>query len=382
MLSNMQLRRMRLAASVARYAPRDSGSAAQALAIEQVQAWPVREPSGGRRYTVLRLRTKSGVSGFGECAGVSPSDLAFARERLSGAVATGYEVIDRSLAGRPGVRGAVNMALLDLVGKAAKAPVYQVLGGPTRFRVRALSTLEGATDEALVAALGRAERAGFRCHSVPVPATRSRNQGQAFVLATRSRLEALRAAAPDSNLVLDAAGALTPGDAANLAEALERFHLLWFDEPCRVSNVGVVAKVAGENVTPLGFGRTLAEPGVFQDLLRESAIDVLRPDISAHGISQIRRLAVMAETWYVAVAPYHAGGPIATAAALHLAACLPNSFAQQIPLPEADADRRMRAELAGRAVETVKDGYAELPAGPGLGIDVEESVLEKYRERS
>ena len=76
----------------------------------------------------------------------------------------------------------------------------------------------------------------------------------------------------------------------------------------------------------------------------------------------------------------HDGGPIATAAALHLAASLPNFFIQHIPLPADERDRRMRAELVSQPVETVRDGFAALPHGPGLGIEVNESALEKYKE--
>ena len=91
-------------------------------------------------------------------------------------------------------------------------------------------------------------------------------------------------------------------------------------------------------------------------------------------------MAALAETYYVAIAPFHDGGSIATAAALHLAASLPNFFIQQIPLPEAEADRRMRSEITGgRSFEAARDGYADLPTGPGLGIDVSEAALERYK---
>ena len=91
-------------------------------------------------------------------------------------------------------------------------------------------------------------------------------------------------------------------------------------------------------------------------------------------------MAVIAETYYVAAGPTHDGGPIGTAAALHLAASIPNFFIQQIPYPEAEEDRRMRAELTMSPVEIVKEGYADLPTGPGLGITVNEKSLEKYKE--
>ena len=108
---------------------------------------------------------------------------------------------------------------------------------------------------------------------------------------------------------------------------------------------------------------------------------MVRPDLARHGITQARRISAIAEPYYVAVAPFHDGGPIATAAALNLAASLPNFFIQQIPCPAADEDRRMRARLAGDATETVKDGFLQLPRGPGLGITVNEAAFSEYRER-
>lgn len=115
----------------------------------------------------------------------------------------------------------------------------------------------------------------------------------------------------------------------------------------------------------------------FQDLLREDLIDVFRPDLARNGITQIRKFAALAEANYVAVAPYHDGGPVGTAAALHLAASLPNFFAQQIPVPDADEDRRFRAALAGAALESPTDGYLALQAEPGLGLKIDASLLGK-----
>ncbi|HZT32897.1 MAG TPA: mandelate racemase/muconate lactonizing enzyme family protein [Bryobacteraceae bacterium] len=352
------------------------------LEITALEVYPLREPVSRRAYTVVRLRTRSGLEGFGECRAASPAEVARARQLVAGRPATAFEVLRRELAPLPAMQSAVNMALLDLVGKFSRAPLFQVLGGPTRNRVRALAPLAGSTDAALAASLERARAAGFRAVAVPLPPPAARNQGQAFVLAARRRLEALRTAAANLDFVLDAGAALSPGDASVLAAALERFHLLWFDEPCRLFNLDAVRKISSESVTPLGFGRSLREAAGYQELLRNDAVDILRPDLAAHGVTQIRRIAAMAETYYMAVAPYHDGGPVATAAALHLAASLPNFFIQQFPFPEAEEDRRMRGELTGTPVETVRDGYAPLPTGPGLGIEVRTEVLEKYRERA
>jgi galactonate dehydratase len=153
---------------------------------------------------------------------------------------------------------------------------------------------------------------------------------------------------------------------------------LWFDEPCPVTNLEAVRKISGERVTPLGFGRGISDAGVFQALLREGLVDVVRPDIAQWGISGARRIAVLAEAYYVAIAPHHDGGPVATAAAIHLAASVPNFFIQHVPLPSDPKDREMRAAIVSGGLETPRDGFLQIPTGPGLGIQVNELALEKY----
>jgi galactonate dehydratase len=347
--------------------------------VTALTMYPLREPVSGRSYTVIQAKTRDGLKGYGECGAVTPREWAQAQQVVVGATATALEPVRRALASLPHAQAAVNIALLDITGQIAKAPVYQVLGGPTRNKVRAFVPLEGGTDDELKRSLERALKVGNKAFSAPLPPVAATNQGQAFVLAVRRRIEGLKTAAGSgTDFVLDGASKLTPGDAASISEALERIHLLWFDEPCPVSNLGAVRKITEENVTPVGFGRHIHRGGEFQDLLRESAIDVLRPDIARNGISQIRRMATIAETCYVAVAPFHEGGPIATAAAIHLAASLPNFFIQQVPLPAADKDLAMRAELTSGSIEQVREGFAALLTAPGLGIKVNEEALKRY----
>ena len=335
-----------------------------------------------RAYTLLRVRTRSGASGYGECSRISAPDLGRLRAAIQGREASSFESIRRVLTAAPSALAGLDMAMLDLLGKFTNAPVYQVLGGPTRNQARALARIEGDTDDAVVTAVLQARAAGHKAFLIPTPATRSPNHSATLVNTTRERLDKVRAAAGTGcDFVMDAAGKLTPGDASSLAAALERSHLLWFDEPCQLSNLTAAYRIASENVTPIGFGRFATEAGVFQNLLRSDAVDALRPNLALHGITQSRRIAAIAEPYYVAVAPFHDGGPIATAAALHLAASIPNFFIQQIPCLVDERDRRMRARLAGEDTETVKDGFLQLPRGPGLGIEVNEAALSEYRER-
>jgi galactonate dehydratase len=341
-------------------------------AISDVTAHVVREPVSKREYVLVTLRTDAGVTGIGEASGADPASLVAAvldqKKVLAGRDPTAVETLPPSP-----VRGAVAMACLDITGKLAKAPLYEVLGGPTRHKIRAATRLSSPE------AVSPLRAAGFRAAFLPLPPPPYRNQGQAWVKGIRRRLDQLRQAAGDDfDFVLDCDGALTPGDAQMLAKEVETFHVLWLDEPCSLVNLQAAAKISGESVTPVGFGRHVTHNHQFQELLGLDAIDILRPPLSL-GINSIRKAAALAETYYVAVAPFHRGGPVATAAAQHLAASLPNFFLQEVSFPEAEADRRMRAELVSMPVESVRDGYFALPPGPGLGIALNPDALQKYR---
>jgi galactonate dehydratase len=348
--------------------------------IAALHAWALREPVSHRAYTVLQLTAKSGLKGYGECGKVSAPEIEAAGRIVIGHPATAGVAVRLALQNVPGVQAAVDAAMLDLVGQSIPAPIFQVLGGPTRNRARALVPLHGTSNEDLAASAKALRASGFRAFVVPLPPPAARNQGLAFTQAVKRRLDAVRASADDADFVLDGAAALTPGDARTLSEGLEPFHLLWFDEPCSMASLPTLRKIADESVTPLGFGRYIEQPGQVQAALRMEVLDILRPDLARHGITAIRRMAALVETYYIAVAPYHAGGPIGTAAALHLAAALPNFFIQQIPLADNDADRRMRAELTGGSVEEAKEGFFPLLTGPGLGINVSDEALDKYKE--
>ena len=375
-MANAQIaRRARLQSLMAWQASGDA-AATHTLSVRDLKAWPLREPDSGRRYTMVRLETGSGV-GWGECGRISAADLSIARQAIQGIGSAAYEVAWRRLASVPALRPAIDMALVDLTARQSKAPVFQLLGGPTRNKCRLYVPLDGAE------ALERNLKAGHRAFAVPAPANEWRNAGKAYVEKVTTLMQMMRRAGGEKvDFVLDAGGRLTPGDAQSVADALERFHLLWFDEPVPVSNLGAVRKIAAENVTPLGFGRSIEGTGGFQDLLREDCADLLRPNLLHHGITQIRRIAAVAETYYVAVAPFHDGGPLGSLAAFHLAASLPNFFIQQIPAPPSDRDREMRRSLLGDDIERPTDGFAALPNRPGWGVTVNESAIDRYQERA
>jgi len=194
------------------------------------------------------------------------------------------------------------------------APLYQLLGGPTRTKVRVLTPLKsGAVEE-----MKRAWDAGARAFSIPLP------ERPVDVVRT---LEALRnAAGATADFVLACEGRLRAAEAARIARALEGFHLLWMDEPCRDG----MKKIAEETVVPLGFGGPVER---MRDLLREGVAGMLRPDLDKLGASGVRKIAALAETYYVAVAPLSKDDHLA----IQVAASLANFFIHEtgtLPLRE------------------------------------------------
>jgi galactonate dehydratase len=356
------------------------------LTITEVSPRAVAEP-GGRRYVVVKISTDEGLAGYGEAPATPDAQTAVDRLKRELAPLAGKNpartlILDgelRSAGATPASRAAANIALMDILGKSSKAPLYETLGGPTRNKARAMAVVEGESTAEIRAAVLRAKQAGHRAFSIPLSVPSGMERGRAFYNGVRERMDTLReAAGEECDFVLDCGGRTIPGEAISIADRLENFHLLWLDEPCGDLSVSARASISQHTVTAVGFGRTFTENASFQDLLRESGIDVLRPDISLNGVTAIRKAAAIAETYYIAVAPYNRGGPIATAAGVHIAASLPNSFIQETPFSMNDADRRMRREIGGGWDETPDEGFFKLLEGPGLGLTVNDDAVAEY----
>ena len=378
MASPTALRRARLSTALA-FQARASGDP---LEIRDIRLYPLREPSSGRLYTLVRLETRSGLRvrrvPWREPARFQrgpPHSRGYSRECLRNCVApNGRRAVDPARRRYGAARPAGG-------GRRRLRPTRCSAGPPGlryerwhRSRARRCPSWEPRWIAHESPDIARSE---FPLRRRPGPTRDSR-------LCSRSgRPEILRKAAGDTaDFVLDGGARLSAGDAGSLSAEFERYHLLWLDEPCGVSSLGAIRKLANERVTPIGFGRNFDQPSAFQDLLREEAADVVRPNLALHGVSQIRRIAALAETYYVAVAPFHDGGPLATAAALHLAASLPNFFIQQAPVPANDQDRQMRTAITGVNVEAPVNGFFALPTGPGLGVEINERALDRYKERA
>lgn len=356
-------------------------SANHPLALAQFRAWRLKEPVSGRRYTVVKLQSQSGQIGYGEGGPAAALEINEARSAILGRRATELEFTRARLAAIPAMEAAVSNAMLDLVSRSRQVPIYQYLGGPTRFKARLLAQLEGSDEGSISGPLDRARARGFLAFTMPALQRDAMIPLREYVDRARSRVAAIRGkAAAGSEWVLDGAGLMTPGDAATVATALERARLMWFDEPTSVLTTDGIAKIADESVMPVGFGRKITDIATFQNLLRHGSVNVVRPSLGLNSLAKLKRIAAIAETHYVAIAPYHGGGPIGTLAGVHLNASLPNSFVQEVPVPASDRDAAMRAELTSGNKELGDKGFAALLNRPGLGFEVNEKALDTYSE--
>ena len=354
------------------------------VAITGLDAWAIRSSPTSAARLVIAVRTSAGVTGYGEtAAGRDPASSAAEVSSFGGTLVgrdamASVAVLAALSDAPPRVRGAVDVALLDVRGKVANAPVYDLLAGRTREKARAMAALAGESESELADQLAAAREAGFRAFSVPVLLpTDTPMRGRQFFADTEAMLRRLRQAGGD-DLVLDCGGRTTAAEAAGLAARLETFHLMWMDEPTSEISNAALAKISHDTVTPVGWGRAFVSAGRFQDLLRMQVIDVLRPDIGLNGISGTRRAAALAEAYYTAIAPFHRGGPVGMAATLQVAASVPNFVVQEAVFTSDERESRMHEAITAGTRPKVTDGFFELPTGPGLGLEIDEVALQEF----
>jgi galactonate dehydratase len=266
----------------------------------------------------------------------------------------------------------VEQALWDCYGKWTGLPVYRLLGGPTRNKIRVYGTAGGNDPESAAASVRDAVAQGFNCVKTGIGGgLRSGRfvETAGFTERVVETFAAMRAAAgPDVDIAIDFHGAVSPQNAKRLVAALEPHHPFFIEEPVQCQNVDVLADITHSTSVPIATGERLFTKWGFREVLEKRAASILQPDLShAGGIMETRLIAGMAEAYYAAIAPHCPLGPIALAACLHLDAAIPNFLAQE------------GGRITGNGylmTPFVRDGsYLPLPTGPGLGIELDENAL-------
>lgn len=370
-----------------------------AMKIVEVRAFIVARPDSRVKWVFLKLKTDEGIEGAGECSNYSYREQTMLRlihdlgeQYIIGSDPFRIEdLCHRLYAGvhdhqHPGmietpVISAFEMACWDIVGKALGQPIFNLLGGACQDRLRAYTYMpyrRGASPEECAANAVRLVDLGFTAFKFdPLGVTypNPRNLSLDELRYVEKVVGACRAAVGDHcDIGLGTHGQCNSLSAIRLAKRLEQFDLIWFEEPVPPENTSEMARVAHAINIPVATGERLLTKFEFASLLEKGGADILQLDVShCGGILEAKKIASMAEAHYVAVAPHHAYGPVAAAAAVQLSMCSPNFLIQEGPMTWSG----FFAELVKQPIRW-EQGYVIPPTAPGLGLELDEHVLQKF----
>lgn len=348
------------------------------------------------RWLFLKIETDEGVVGWGEpvLEGRAAS-VAAAVEELSDylvgkdprQIEDHWTVLYRSGFYRGGgvhmsALAGIDQALWDIKGRALGVPVHELLGGRVRDRIKVYSWIGGDRPAETAAAAREAVGRGFS-------AVKMNGPEELQYLDTRDKVEKVvanvaavrEAVGPDVGIGVDFHGRVHRPMARVLLEALEPYHLMFVEEPVLSEHVDGIADVLRASSTPIALGERLYSRWDFKDVITSGVVDVIQPDLShAGGITEVRKIAAMAEAYDIAVAPHCPLGPIALAACLQLDAVAYNAVIQEQSLGiHYNTSNDLLDYVVDPSVFAYSDGSVEIPRGPGLGIEVDEDYV---RERA
>ncbi|MFF0341604.1 galactonate dehydratase [Kribbella sp. NPDC004875] len=276
----------------------------------------------------------------------------------------------------------IDQALWDIAGKARGVPVYDLLGGPVRDRVRVYGWIGGDRPSALAEDAERQIAAGLTAvkmnGSEELTAIDTPHQLDLLVERVAGVREVL---GPHRDLAVDFHGRYSPAMARRALPLLEPLRPIFVEEPVVPELTADIGRIAAGTSIPIATGERLYSRWDFRDVVR-SGIAVVQPDLShAGGISEVRRIASMAEAWGVSLAPHCPLGPIALAACLQVDITSPNFLIQEQSLGiHYNTDSDLLDYLLDRSVFATADGFVERPTRPGLGIEIDEGAVRKAAE--
>jgi galactonate dehydratase len=339
------------------------GDRTSTLAIKSLRGFRV----GTKAY--VKIETNHGITGWGEVTGLDPNvAVALAQsifELLDGENPTRIEHLwqkvyrsHRDMRGGPfmtHVLSAIDMALWDITGKTWGVPVYRLLGGPTRNTIRLYPT-------------PKAHKTGT---GGPHPYSGDPKDIEHLVKLVKDTRERV---GKDGTVMFDAHCAVPPATLIQFAAAIEPYDILFLEEVAVPDNIEVFKRLKQHIRIPMATGERDRTIWGMLPYLHERAIDILQPDVGhTGGISQVKKIATLAEAYFVPLAPHNTCSELGLSAGLHVAASIPFFL-----IHEAYLDGHiMPAGVAKRSWQTDKDGNAQLSAAPGLGVEIDESMFDK-----
>jgi galactonate dehydratase len=342
-------------------------------------------------WVIVKVCTDEGISGFGES---TPRDGVFeaingVRKRLVGEdpfnTTRLSEAMSRRGAYLPFVSG-IETALWDIVGKKLNVPIYKLLGGLCREKVKVYvdGFFRGADyrPEDYARKAEEIIKKGFSALKMDVDGPlasmhrMNRQPERADLSLTVDIVAAVREAIGYGvDLAVDTHGGFNLPTMLRLGKMLEPYDLMWIEDPVPLygGNIKTMAKVTAALKTPVCSGETLTRQG-FRELLELQAADIIMPDLTyVGGILEMFRIAAMADVYHIPVAPHNMYSPVATMASVQVCACIPNFTVVEFQW----GDVPWRDDLLDMPIP-IKDGCIEVPDKPGIGVEINEKELEKH----
>ncbi|WP_075257161.1 galactonate dehydratase [Herbaspirillum camelliae] len=349
------------------------------------------------RWCFLKIETDEGVVGWGEpiVEGRAHS-VAAAVEELSdyligkdprniedhwtvlyrGGFYRGGAIHMSALAG-------IDQALWDIKGKDLGVPVHQLLGGAVRNSIRVYSWIGGDRPADTAAAAKSAVARGFTAVKMNGTEELQFIDSHDKIELTLANVQAVReAVGPNVGIGVDFHGRVHKPMAKALIKELEPYKLMFIEEPVLSENSETLKEIAHLTSTPIALGERLYSRWDFKRILSEGYVDIIQPDVShAGGITETRKIAMMAEAYDVALALHCPLGPIALASCLQVDAGSYNAFIQEQSLGiHYNESNDLLDYIRDKNVFAYEDGYVKIPQGPGLGIEINEEYVRQRAE--
>jgi len=345
------------------------------------------------RWIFLKVSTDDGICGWGELISGTRTEAVAA-----GALETGNSLVGKDpmqiediwqLLYRSFFRGGpvtmtilsgIEMALWDIKGKYYNIPVYEFLGGRARDNIMVYSWIGGDRPSNVASEALKKRDEGFK--AIKMNATEELNYIDSYrkVDALLERVDSIRKAVGyDLEIGIDFHGRVHKAMAKVLVKELEKYRPMFIEEPVLPENNDALVEIASHTSIPIATGERLYTRWGFKEVLKSGVVDIIQPDLAlAGGILEGKKISAMAEAFDVAVAPHAPYGPIALAATLQLDACTPNVFIQEQSLGiHYNQGLDLLDFVKNKAIFSYKNGFANVPNGSGLCIDIDEEYVKK-----
>ncbi len=282
---------------------------------------------------------------------------------------------------------AVDIAMWDIKGKALGIPVYELLGGPTRDRVRVYG--QAGSPEGAKQVIDE----GYKSMKVGVTSSRGRLsryvENPDFINGIVENIAAIREViGPTVDMGIELHGDHSPQTSMLIIKALEPFQPWFYEEPIQFQNLPLMAEMAKKTTIPFATGERMVTKWQFRDLLSLGAASILQPDIThCGGITELKAISTLAEAYYAAMLPHAKEGIVGAVASLHVVSSIPNLLAHELPNLQAAPDDGVERSSLGKSyikkpLVMGSDGHITLAGnidGPGLGLELDENLVENER---